>query len=624
MRVAILSESTGNPSGFGQQTRLLSKGLSDKGHEVVVLATAAFENQPDPPEGVTQWPVRLDDLPSIDKAVERARPDAIIVFWTTFHLALYSKLRCVSNAPMFFWLPWEASSLTKELAAAFDGIPDNHVVALSEFGLRLWSPYITSDAVIPHGLDLDVFNYDESFFTPESRLSLRRNWSHNLRRTMRSEDLVILNLDRNIWHKRWDLTYDIVRRLVKDFGESKNVHLIAHTQVKTANTDAFSRGFDLFELEKLYGIAGSVCYTGFDWDAQLTPEDLVELYRLSDVRLSTSGGEGFGIPTIEAQAVGCLQVVPYSTTMPELLGDRHPSLVVPSSIISDPREDQTVLWQCPDASGMARKVREMSELPEADKKLWREAGAHRVKTKYSKENMVDLWDDFLKSHVSEDYSWHEHRWGYTRRNVETLSWASLGKTIHSVVGSSYQGGRVLVLGSFDGKQVDTLLRTGLDVAGIEPDAEACSLMSSQAKLCVENQPFDSDWPSASIAVVTDCFDLIDADGSLDAVVEKLATHEWVFARLGSSSKWGTPSLDSVRVENLLESVGLTRRTDLEEMSKESGDLMTHQIWQKSSDTSFMPSGILGEKSNESERGGLSGAHEVAAQRPVELERISPT
>ena len=149
-------------------------------------------------------------------------------------------------------------------------------------------------------------------------------------------------------------------------------------------------------------------------------------------------------------------------------------------------------------------------------------------------------------------------------------------------------------------------------------------MSSQAKLCVENQPFDSDWPSASIAVVTDCFDLIDADGSLDAVVEKLATHEWVFARLGSSSKWGTPSLDSVRVENLLESVGLTRRTDLEEMSKESGDLMTHQIWQKSSDTSFMPSGILGEKSNESERGGLSGAHEVAAQRPVELERISPT
>jgi hypothetical protein len=135
-----------------------------------------------------------------------------------------------------------------------------------------------------------------------------------------------------------------------------------------------------------------------------------------------------------------------------------------------------------------------------------------------------------------------------------------------------------------------------------------------------------------MAVVTDCFDLIDEEGSLDAVALKLSTHDWVFVRLGSSSKWGTPSLDSVRVENLLESVGLTRRADLENMAKESGELMTHQIWQKSADTSFMPSGILGEKLDdynndsrpEPERRGMSRTHEVASQRPVELERVSET
>ena len=280
---------------------------------------------------------------------------------------------------------------------------------------------------------------------------------------------------------------------------------------------------------------------------------------------------------------------------------------------------------------MTQQIINFSNMPNSETKLIRESGVHRIKTRYSKDNMVDRWDSFLSSHVTDSYSWYDYRWGYTRQTVEELSWATLGKTIRSVTESSRSGGKVLILGSFDGKQVDIFLRVGLDVTGIEPDSQACEMMSEQAKSCVENVPFNSKWPSASMAVVTDYFDLIEEEGSLEVVAEKLATHEWVFVRLGSSSKWGTPSLDSVRVENLLESVGLSRRADLENMAKESGDLLTHQIWQKGADTSFMPAGILGERINdnhdsesEPERGGMSGASEVTSQRPARLERVSKT
>jgi hypothetical protein len=49
-------------------------------------------------------------------------------------------------------------------------------------------------------------------------------------------------------------------------------------------------------------------------------QDMAALYTASDVLLATSMGEGFGLPTLEAQACGCPVIVSDFSAQPELVG----------------------------------------------------------------------------------------------------------------------------------------------------------------------------------------------------------------------------------------------------------------------------------------------------------------
>jgi glycosyltransferase involved in cell wall biosynthesis len=53
----------------------------------------------------------------------------------------------------------------------------------------------------------------------------------------------------------------------------------------------------------------------------MSQEALAGIYSSWDVMLATSYGEGFGVPTVEAQAVGVPVIVSNFTASPELVGD---------------------------------------------------------------------------------------------------------------------------------------------------------------------------------------------------------------------------------------------------------------------------------------------------------------
>ena len=82
-------------------------------------------------------------------------------------------------------------------------------------------------------------------------------------------------------------------------------------------------GIDLMALAKRWALDPNRLHFVAQLDYKLgkiTSEQLATMYRAADVLLATSMGEGFGVPTIEAQACGVPVIVSNFSASPELVG----------------------------------------------------------------------------------------------------------------------------------------------------------------------------------------------------------------------------------------------------------------------------------------------------------------
>lgn len=370
MKIVLLGESPHYPSGFGQQIRLLAEGLRDAGHSIVLIT-------PPPPapaaiRGVEELELETVDSSVLDQRLEEIGPDRVICFWHADMVKQFARLS--ADYPTFFWLPWEGSTLP-DFSGAFGRIGPDRVVHLSQFARRLWLRDTNSRVIIPLGIDFDTFR-------PQDRDELRRKWAPRL--GLRDDSFVVLNVDRNIWHKRWDATFDFVRRLERMIKSP--VQLIAHTKRVEKKTGDAS-GFDLDELECVYRIKGRVVYTGFDWNNALSQQELAELYHICDFRISTSMGEGFGLPTAEVAACGVPQIVNNTTTMPEVLSPSSEALIAPA--MSEFRNG--VLYQVPDVAAMVERARLMSV-----QRIDTDSDRVHVLSRFSKQSMIEKWCELLE------------------------------------------------------------------------------------------------------------------------------------------------------------------------------------------------------------------------------------
>jgi glycosyltransferase involved in cell wall biosynthesis len=90
------------------------------------------------------------------------------------------------------------------------------------------------------------------------------------------------------------------------------------------HTDPVSgHGWNLMALGETLGIpADNMAFVDpVSYRFGMSQEDLAGIYSSMDVLLATSYGEGFGVPTIEAQACGVPVIVSDFAASPELVGD---------------------------------------------------------------------------------------------------------------------------------------------------------------------------------------------------------------------------------------------------------------------------------------------------------------
>lgn len=387
MKILLVCESPRMPTGFGQQARIIAEGLADRGHEIVCYSYAAEAREPLRAD-IQEICAPIGDLVTqLERTAERVRPDCVVVLRDMFTLTCIVGCRSLwPNVPVRCWLAYEGDAVSPQLAKAFEGVPEQTIVHMSQYAAAMWRDFVTTDAVIYHAVD-------DSIFKPLGNVTpreLRKKWSSVFNSYISPTAKVVLCTERNDYRKRWDSVFEICQKLV---AKGHDVQLLAHTLMRAGENDTTIR-YDLETLANLYNMRGRLINSQFKWHAGMTREEMNELYNLCDVRISASAAEGFGLGAIEASAAMTPQVVNDYSCAQELFpaGSR--------SVVPDCGRYfvHGTIWRTPNTEMMANRVAEFLNGPTSDAETSKEVVANYNYTlsTFSKKTIVDQWEAVIK------------------------------------------------------------------------------------------------------------------------------------------------------------------------------------------------------------------------------------
>lgn len=214
-----------------------------------------------------------------------------------------------------------------------------------------------------------------------------------------SDKFVICRVDRHQPRKQWPYAlhaYSI-------FSKNKDdVLFLAKTDPRDcAGIDPDSKGFIDLEIfaEKYFIEKNKLEFI----NKNLTPQDIKKyIYDQSDVFLTTTGSEGFGLSIAESMACGCVPITPNGSAIPEIIGNFNNSFPYEYSRI---RQVKTT-WNeygWPDVNIVAEKLEQAyQEWKENKTEFWRKSDACReqIANNFSAQKIYSQWDWELK-HIFE-------------------------------------------------------------------------------------------------------------------------------------------------------------------------------------------------------------------------------
>lgn len=177
-----------------------------------------------------------------------------------------------------------------------------HAIFWTRFGeeqARLGG-YSGESTVVPLGVDLAIYR-------PLDKAAVREkmNMPNILKQRGLPEDTFIVGVvGRNQQRKRLDLTLEYFSHWINEFDVPD-----AALWIQQAPTG--ERAYDLEQLARYYKIIDRMILTATSKDQQGVPEEvLVRVYNVFDAMVTTTQGEGWGLPQMEGMACGIPQVVP--------------------------------------------------------------------------------------------------------------------------------------------------------------------------------------------------------------------------------------------------------------------------------------------------------------------------
>jgi glycosyltransferase involved in cell wall biosynthesis len=314
--VSVFSNSPGQPTGYGQATDALVKLLKRQGVNVASLSNYGHE-------GInTIYNTEYGEIPiyargseaySNDvapahhkhwKALNDKQPDLMITLYDVWVLSG----KAYDTIPIASWTPIDHNPVPP---GVLKWLQKENVtpLAMSKFGLDQINKVGVEGYYIPHSIDTKVFKPTDKILDQPVKDFMGFE-----------DDRFIVGM--NAANK----ASGIIHR--KAFGEGMMAFAMLCRKYPDAilyiHTDASSpHGWNLMALGQMLGIpTDNMAFPDpLAYRYGMTQEMLAGIYSSFDVLLATSYGEGFGVPTVEAQACGVPVIVSNFAASPELVGD---------------------------------------------------------------------------------------------------------------------------------------------------------------------------------------------------------------------------------------------------------------------------------------------------------------
>jgi glycosyltransferase involved in cell wall biosynthesis len=301
-RVFWYSNHPSMPTGYGTQTAQVVRRLKKRGHPTAIHANYGQLGGVGKWEGVRVFPAgydswSMDILPHHYRHV-RNEADSKLVLATLCDVWILKGRFWDDVEQVVSWTPIDHAGVPMAVEAWLQR-PNVLPVAMSKHGSRAMADRDIEHVYIPHAL--------EKHWVPSG--TEHDPWPGRFVVTIPNANKGVLP-SRKAWGENI-LAFGA-------FAKSRpDALLYLHTDMATP------AGIDLAMLVKACGISpDQVTFADqYDYRMGVSDEVMAAIYTRSDVLLSASAGEGFGLPVLEAQACGTPVIVSDFSAQPELVGD---------------------------------------------------------------------------------------------------------------------------------------------------------------------------------------------------------------------------------------------------------------------------------------------------------------
>jgi len=406
--VLMLSHGITAVTGFGNISRKVAQALDEWGYNVYAVHQdyRGFPIRPrELGENITLLPIGQDrwgqDI--VPYYIEKYKPDivwSLTDIWCAYYLLEHPWLKS-GDHPYVRHITFDTENCVPFWA---DSILRTDVpIAFSQFGKKLvesigvnWGKYI------PHGVDTNVFR---PAVDQEERRKLRQRIAGG---HIGPDDFLVVSVAHNQIRKRLDRTLEAFA--IFKHTTAPNAKLLLHCLPQDQT------GWDLPNLMRMMRIEDSVLFTNMNAkmlaDLWVSEDELRDLYASADAHLSLTGGEGFGIPLVEAMACGLPSVATNWTTPKEFYADQDEKEITNedgtkgreitinqkrgflAKVAAIEMHATGGLWALADVQDAAAHLARIYKNPEPAKKMGAAARAFAIE-KYDWATVLPMWKDLF-------------------------------------------------------------------------------------------------------------------------------------------------------------------------------------------------------------------------------------